>query len=153
MQVNLRGRNGTIMGRGADETGTTGKRGRILVVDGDADLLEMMLYALRHRGFEAEGAPDGLQALVLLGQKNFDVVLTDLRMPRLDGVGLLREIRRTVDSPTVVVQTSLLDPALELVLRRAGAFRVLRKGGPLAELLRSVEEAYQASQKSRTCCT
>jgi len=140
------------MGRGADEAGTTGKRGRILIVDDDPSLLEMILYAFRHRGFDADGAADGVQALILLEQENFDVVLTDLRMPRLDGLGLLREVRRMANPLPVVVQTAALDSSLESFLRRAGAFRVLVKGGALEELVRTVQEACGASTDPQTCC-
>ena len=127
-------------------------RARILVVDDDPRVRETTLLALRSRGYPAEGVEDGLQALHHLQHGQFDVVVTDIQMPRLDGLALLREIRQRGYTQGVVVQTSLLDPSLEVVLRRVGASRVLMKGGPFGDLVRSVEEAYRASRQSPVQC-
>lgn len=125
---------------------------RILVVDDDPGMREMVLHVLRKRGWQAEGAADGLQALARLQHAAYDVVITDLQMPHLDGVALLREIRRREGAPPVIIQTSFLDPSLEPLLRRAGAFRVLMKGGPISNLVQSVEEAYRVSKRPSARC-
>jgi CheY-like chemotaxis protein len=117
---------------------------RVLVVDDDSGALEMFLYALKKRGWYARGAADGLQALRRLQKEEFTVVVTDLQMPRMDGLALLREVRRTRRALPVVIQTTLLDRSLEQMLQQAGAFRVLMKGGPLGFLVQSVEEASMA---------
>ena len=124
--------------------------GCILVVDDEPRVREMLLRGLRSYGYQAEGAEDGLQALHHLQHGEFDVVVTDLQMPRLDGLALLREMRRRGYAQAVVIQTTRLDPSLEIVLRRAGACGVLMKGGPVGELVRSVEEAGRASRTPRT---
>ena len=126
--------------------------GRILVVDDDFGMRDGVLHGLEGCGYHVEGAEDGLQALEHLQHGDFDVVVTDLQMPRLDGLALLREIRRRRYRQAVVIQTTLLDTSLEFVLRRAGASGVLMKGGPLKELVRSVEEACRASHSLRTDC-
>lgn len=125
---------------------------RVLIVDDDPDVREVTLLALRNRGWDAEGAADGLEALRRLQHGAFDVIVTDLQMPRMDGLALLQEVRRMEHPLPVVVQTSLLDKTLEARLRWAGAFRVLTKGGPLRDLLRSVEEAYMASKADPVRC-
>jgi DNA-binding response OmpR family regulator len=125
-----------------------GKRAHILVVDDDLQLRESLLLGLRKMGYGAEAAEDGLQALHHLQHGRFDVVVTDLQMPHLDGLALLREIRRRGYTQAVVIQTTLLDPSLEVILRHAGACGVLMKGGPFSNLVRSVEEAYRISQGS-----
>jgi DNA-binding response OmpR family regulator len=129
------------------------RRARILVVDDDPQVKEPLLLGLRKRGYRAEGAEDGLQALHHLQHGQFDVVLTDLQMPRLDGLALLREIRRRGYKHGVVIQTTLLDPSLEFILRHAGASAVLMKGGPFGDLVRSVEEAYRVSRGPSVHCT
>ncbi len=131
---------------------TNGGQARILVVDDDPQVRGTALLGLRSRGHQAEGAEDGLQALHHLQHGEFDVVVTDLQMPRLDGLALLREIRRRGYTQAVIVQTTLLDSSLEAVLRRAGASGVLMKGGPFGDLVRSIEEAYRASRGPRACC-
>jgi CheY-like chemotaxis protein len=128
------------------------ERGRILVVDDDFGMRDRVLHGLQDCGYQVQAAEDGLDALQHLQEGGFDVVVTDLQMPRLDGLALLREIRRRGYAQAVVVQTTLLDSSLEFVLRRAGAFGVLMKGGPLRDLVHSVEEACQASRNPETGC-
>ncbi len=128
------------------------RKPRVLVVDDDPGVHEMILYALRDRGFDAEGVRDGLQALARLQHGAFNVVLTDLRMPRLDGLALLREIKRMERSIPVVVYSSAVDSATEVLLRRSGAFRVATKGGRLADLVPSVEEACRVSEHPPARC-
>ena len=125
---------------------------RVLVVDDDPGVVGMVLYALRGRGFEASGVGDGLQALARLQREEFDAIVTDFQMPRLDGLALLREVRRMAHPPAVVVHSSRVDAATDALFRRAGAFRVLVKGGPLGDLLRSVQEACAAFRRTSACC-
>lgn len=126
-------------------------KGRILVVDDDTGVREMILRVLRRRGYQAQGAVDGLQALARLQHGDFDAVVTDLQMPRLNGLALVREVHRMEALLPVVVHTAVVDPSLKALLYKAGAFRVLMKGGPVEDLLRSVEEACQASHDTRAC--
>jgi CheY-like chemotaxis protein len=121
---------------------------RVLVVDDDSGVREMILYALKKRGWYVQGAEDGLQALRRLQDEEFTVVVTDFQMPRMDGLALLREVRRTKRALPVVVQTTLLDRTQEEMIKQAGAFRVLMKGGPLERLVQSVKEASMASENS-----
>ncbi len=125
---------------------------RILVVEDDPAVREVTIDALRNHGWEAEGASDGLEALRRLQHQGFDVVVTDLQMPHLDGFALLQEVRRMEHPLPVVVQTSLLDKRLEARLRWAGASDVLLKGGPLRDLVRSVAEAWTASRHGPVRC-
>lgn len=125
-------------------------KGRVLVVDDDPELRQMVVCALQNRGYRAEGAEDGLQALTCLQQGSFDMVVTDFQMPRLDGLALLREIRRLEPPLPVVILTGFVDASVEAVLRRAGAFRVLMKGGRLGDLVRTVEEACTISKNPRS---
>jgi two-component system chemotaxis response regulator CheY len=111
---------------------------RVLVVDDDLFARQALMQGLRRRGYQVKGAEDGLQALHHLQREPFNVVVTDLQMPRMDGVALLREIRRNGYAP-VVVQTTLVDPDLRDMLRGAGASGVLVKGEPVAALARLLE--------------
>ena len=111
---------------------------RILVVDDDLYARQAMMEGLRSRGYQVNGAEDGLQALHHLQREHFDLVITDIQMPRMDGVALLREICRNDYAP-VIVQTTLVDAYLQEVLRRAGASGVLVKGESVAELVRLVK--------------
>jgi DNA-binding NarL/FixJ family response regulator len=100
---------------------------------------------LRDKGYHVAGAEDGLHALQQLQRAAFHVVVTDIRLPRMDGIALLREIRRHGYPLRVVVQTTLLDAALQKGLHRAGAARVIMKGESMAVRIRAVEEAARAA--------
>lgn len=76
---------------------------RILVVDDEADVVEHLIDELTFAGWQAGGAYDGVDAVLKVLDGGWDVVLMDLRMPKLDGVNALRIMRKT--SPKVPVIT------------------------------------------------
>ena len=65
---------------------------RILVVDDELANLRMLSNVLSHQGYETAVAKDGLEALDLLAQSRFDLVISDVKMPGMDGVALARHI-------------------------------------------------------------
>jgi two-component system KDP operon response regulator KdpE len=76
---------------------------RVLVVDDESGIRKVVRDALEHAGHEVETAIDGQEAIDLLGQRSFDLVVTDLAMPRVSGLELVREIRRTSAVPILVL--------------------------------------------------
>lgn len=66
---------------------------RILVIDDDADILELMRYALEHRGAHVDTVQSAAAALDRLGMQRYDVLVSDLGLPEKDGLTLMREIR------------------------------------------------------------
>jgi YesN/AraC family two-component response regulator len=66
---------------------------RILIVDDEDGIREVLRDFFQDQGFEVSEAADGTGALEMVRKEHFDVVLTDLRMPGLDGITLLKEIR------------------------------------------------------------
>jgi DNA-binding response OmpR family regulator len=81
----------------------TGAPPRILIVDDDADLLVLLAEKLRSDGFEVQTARSGDEALRRLGQAWPDLLIIDLVMPGLDGLGLAREIKSQADLPVIVL--------------------------------------------------
>ncbi|SFW35756.1 sigma-54-dependent transcriptional regulator [Luteibacter sp. UNCMF366Tsu5.1] len=79
---------------------------RILVVDNEAKMRRILELSLRSMGHDVEQAGDGQEALAMLDTGSFDLVLTDLRMPRLDGIGLLRALREADNDIPVIVMTA-----------------------------------------------
>jgi DNA-binding NtrC family response regulator len=76
-------------------------RGRILVVDDDENLRRVTQVQLEQCGYQVTAAPDGIQALAILQQAQQNLVLTDLKMPTMSGLDLLKRIR--VDFPEIIV--------------------------------------------------
>ncbi len=133
---------------GVTAVGASADRTRVLVVDDNPSVREMVLRGFRQIGWQADGAADGLEALACLRHEGYDVIVSDFEMPRLNGLGLLREVRRGGASPPLVIQTTLLDPTLESLLLGAGAFRVVMKGSPIGDLVGSVEEVCRVAHAS-----
>jgi CheY-like chemotaxis protein len=70
------------------------RRGRVLVVDDDLELANVLAAALRAEQHEVEIAANGVDALAAIDREPFDVILSDVRMPKLDGPGFYRELQR-----------------------------------------------------------
>ena len=79
---------------------------RVLVVDDDRLCRQTTRQQLVAAGYGAEAADGAAAALVLLEAQAWDVVLTDLRMPRVDGVALMREIKKAFPSVDVILMTA-----------------------------------------------
>jgi CheY-like chemotaxis protein len=101
----------------------------ILLVDDSVITRELLRAFLAGDEVEVLEASDGEEALALLGTRRPDLILSDLRMPRLDGLGLIRELRRRAglaDVPVVVLSSSADRAALQACLD-AGAREVIQK--------------------------
>jgi len=126
----------SVLGR-AEKTG----RGRVLVVEDDRALLEAYTDVLLAAGFDVVAAGDGAGALHALGQDAFDVVLTDLVLPGVNGVEILRAVReRDLDVPVVLITGN---PTVETAVQaiELGALRYLVKPASADELIRATEHA------------
>jgi len=100
---------------------------RVLVVDDEAGIRSFIGEVLGGEGLEVEQAADGRQAAELLESRSFHLMLTDLKMPRMDGMELLRLARQSVPEMEVIVLTAhgTVDSAVEAM--KLGAFDYLGK--------------------------
>jgi DNA-binding NtrC family response regulator len=110
-------------------------RDRILVVDDEPNARTALAELLRDEGYSVETAADGFKALPKLDEFAPDLILTDLRMPGLDGLGLMRKARETDPERVVIVMTAhgAVDTAVQAM--REGAADYLTKPINLEELL------------------
>jgi len=70
------------------------ERPQVLVVDDEAIIAQLIADVLAAEGYDVDTAPNGLAALESLEKRTYDLILSDLRMPELDGLGLYREIEQ-----------------------------------------------------------
>src|SRR5690606_23143925 len=100
---------------------------RILVADDEPGLREFITDALELDGHVVAAAPDGKAAAKLLDERGFDLVITDLKMPGLDGMAILRKVRAEQPETEVIVMTAhgTVDNAVEAM--KLGAFEYLQK--------------------------
>jgi len=79
---------------------------RILIVDDDYDVRNILSRFLLIQGFAVETAENGLEALEIFTENQFDAVLTDFHMPRMDGLTLARQIRIEDPQTLIIMMTS-----------------------------------------------
>lgn len=79
---------------------------KILVVEDEPANLKILRYILDLEGYETTGAKDGVEALELLAQSRFDLVLSDIKMPRLSGVALARHLLSYKPITPIVLMTA-----------------------------------------------
>ena len=95
----------------------------VLAVDDSASMRQMVAYTLHGAGFEVVQACDGLEALEIAKQNRLDLVLTDVHMPRMDGITLVRELRNVPGYQLVpmLILTTESSPEKKMEGKRAGA--------------------------------
>jgi two-component system chemotaxis response regulator CheY len=96
---------------------------RAMTVDDSRTMRDMVAFTLRGAGFEVSMAEDGQQALTLLKTTTVDVLITDLNMPVMDGVTLIRALRADAKwrALPILMLTTESDPAKKAEGRTAGA--------------------------------
>jgi signal transduction histidine kinase len=117
------------------------KMSKILIVDDEKSIRVTLSAFLRGEGYEVEGAGDAMRALELLSQGSYDVVVSDIVLPRVSGVELLRQLREKDPEVQVIMMTGepTLATAAEAV--RSGASDYLTKPVGKAAILQSVGSA------------
>ncbi len=121
---------------------------RVLVVDDEQNLRKVLAATLQREGYEVQVAADGEEALAALERDGADVIVTDLVMPRMDGLTLLRRVvARHPDVPVIVVTAhSRVDRAVEAM--KAGAFDFVAKPFEHAELKAIIAKAARQSDEN-----
>ena len=124
-------------------------RGLVLIVDDEAAIRFGVSEALSYAGYEVEAVGDGEEALQRIGARRFEAVLSDISMPGMDGLELLRRVRRLDFDLPVILLTG--DPRLETAIQAvdAGALRYLQKPVSLAEIETALETAVRLCRLAR----
>jgi len=123
---------------------TEGKaKGRILVVDDEESACTVLETLLQHEGFAVRTAANGVAALRVATEFAPDVVVTDLKMPEMDGIELLKKLREQDSALPVIVTTASGDLSSAVAAMRAGADDYLAKPIDVDALLLSIERTTQ----------
>ena len=122
---------------------------RVLVVEDEAPMRDLVAAELGERGFAVSAAGDLAAARALLGGEEFDVVLLDVRLPDGDGIGLLREIRAEPEAPEVIVLTGHGTVSSAVEAMRIGAFHYAAKPFVLDEIELLARRASEKSLLAR----
>jgi len=124
---------------GNDMTPTVATHTRILVGDDDPDTLELIELAVQGPGVELYMAIDGMELLELIAECGpFDLIVTDINMPWIEGLQVLASIREAGLETPVLVVSGLDRPDLSATIARMGNATLLRKPFEIADLRRAI---------------
>ncbi len=116
----------------------------VLIVDDEEDFLETIIKRLNKRQVDASGARSGEEALELLKEKTFDVVILDIKMPGgMDGIEALREMKKIQPLAEVILLTGHASVETSIEGMKLGAFDYLLKPIKLDDLLKKIAQAIE----------
>ncbi len=116
---------------------------RVLIVDDEPDFVETIVKRLRGKGLEVEGVLNGKDAIALLDKEEFDVCVLDVKMPGMDGIETLGEMKKKTPLMEVVMLTG--HGSVESGIRglQLGAYDYIMKPVPFDDLLKKITQAYE----------
>jgi DNA-binding NtrC family response regulator len=115
----------------------------VLFVDDEVEFLETLLKRMKKRNLEASGVKSGEQAIEFLAQNRVDVVVLDVKMPGMDGIQALKEIKKLHPLIEVVMLTGHASVEVAIQGMELGAFDYLMKPVDIDDLLYKVQDAYK----------
>jgi DNA-binding NtrC family response regulator len=116
---------------------------KLLIVDDERIALKNLEYVMKKEGYEVAGTQSGQNALRLLEEQSFDVVLTDLKMEKVDGMQILRRCNELYPETEVVMITGYATLASAVEAMKRGAFYYIAKPFKLEEVRQVVREAVE----------
>ena len=114
-----------------------------LFVDDEEEFLATVMKRLKKRNVNVTGAKSGEEALQILEQQPVDVIVLDVRMPGMDGIQTLREIKKRFPLVEVVMLTGHASMEVAIEGMELGAFDYLMKPADIDELLYKLQDAYK----------
>jgi len=131
------------------DTAATEVTGRILVVDDDPHFLRVLARILSGENFLVTSAAGACDALELLKCAQFDLVISDLRMPDCDGLNFLESLRQAGNTVPVIILTAYGEVDTYLAAMNAGATEYLNKPIQSDELLKTVRSCLRSGKNRR----
>ena len=115
--------------------------GKVLVIDDEVSILEVVRLGLEEAGFRVDTFSDPIEALNRFSESNYDAVLSDINMPEMSGLEVLRRCKKINPESVVILITaySSIDSAIEAI--RGGALDYIRKPFRMEELILRLNEA------------
>jgi len=114
---------------------------RVLLIDDEKELLEVLSERLRTRGMNVQTAESGEEALKKIQESTFDAIVLDLAMPGLDGIETLRRMKEISPGIQVILLTGHATVQKSIEVMKLGAMDLLEKPTDLKVLLAKIEEA------------
>jgi two-component system response regulator CpxR len=122
---------------------------KVLLVDDEKDFVHVLSERLKARSFESAIAYNGEEALSILETDEPDVMVLDLKMPGVDGIEVLRQVRKSHPDTQVIILTGHGGEREEAMARELGAFAYLHKPVDIEVLAKTMKEAYRIIEQSK----
>ncbi|WP_066398866.1 sigma-54-dependent transcriptional regulator [Neobacillus mesonae] len=118
-------------------------KNRILIVDDEKDLVDLLVFRLRRKGYEVDFALNAEDAVPLIHEHYYDLAIYDIRLPKMNGIALLKETKKIQSEIQVIMLTGhgTIETAIEAI--RQGAFDYITKPYNLSELEMALEKAIE----------
>jgi DNA-binding NtrC family response regulator len=123
---------------------------RVLLVDDEADFLDTLVKRMNKRNVSAHGVGSGEDAIAYLDRNEVDVVVLDVKMPGMDGIETLREVKKKFPLTEVIMLTGHASMEVAIEGMELGAFDYLMKPIDLDDLLYKIEDAYKKKSIQET---
>jgi DNA-binding NtrC family response regulator len=120
-----------------------GDSGRILIVDDEASIRGGLVDVLTEEGYDVTGAGNGADAIAAIAQGNYDVVVTDLRMPGIDGLEVLRRVRELSPQTLVLLITAYASVETAVEALRNGAHDYILKPLIVEDVLSKIHRLFE----------
>ncbi len=114
---------------------------KVLVVDDEPDFLETVVKRLKKREIEVTGVGSGEEALSVIAKETFDVAVLDMRMPGMDGLETLKEMKKRNSLTEVIILTGHASVESGVQGMRLGAFDYIIKPADFEELFEKINQA------------
>ena len=119
----------------------------VLLVDDEDEFVKSLAERMHMRDFEPDVALNGEQALKLVDDETPDVIVLDLKMPGIDGMEVLRRVKKFYPHIQVIILTGRGSEKDEKEARRLGAFEYLQKPTEMDKLIATIKKAYKHKKK------
>jgi DNA-binding response OmpR family regulator len=116
---------------------------RVLIVDDEPDFVETIVKRLKGKGLDAEGVLNGRDAVARLDEAEFDVCVLDVKMPGMDGLETLSEIKKKNSLMEVIMLTGHGSVESGILGLQLGAYDYIMKPVPFDDLLKRIMQAYE----------
>jgi two-component system response regulator PilR (NtrC family) len=125
-----------------------GHKGKILIVEDEKSMREVLKILLEEEGYETTSAVDGMDAGEMIEQEIYDLVITDMKMPRADGFAVIRKVREISPSTAVIMITAFGTMESTIEAMKLGAYDFIHKPFKIDEIRLIVSKAFEKKRLS-----
>ena len=123
------------------------KKAKILVVEDNPATRELLRELLSQEGYMVKIARDGKEALLKARKESFNLILTDVKMPHMNGIQLLKELQKIIPHTKVVIVTATADLQIAVKAMKLGAYDYITKPFCLDSILQKVKKALEGGNR------